>query len=664
MKIKLFIVAFMSLLFINTIFSQDVSTIKKAFERIDKNLQNKPLISLTIADSLLQNVGKTSDKAKLLKKIATAHYYLGNYDKSISFYQKAFNEFIKIDDNDGISSCYNNIGLIYEKKGNRDKAFDYLVKSLEIEQKRGNDKGIAMSYCNIGNFFYNGNELDKAEEYYLKGYKIGDEDEDKEELARISTNLGIIKDDKKEYYKAIEYYKKSLLYDKMANSQIDIATDYDNIGFSYKNLKEYKKALNYFNKSLKISQKVAEKYGIANSLNNVASVYLILNQPQKARGYLKKAMKIADEMKFVDLIELTEQNLIKMYKELGDYKSAQKISEKLLDFRKEVYDKNKTKEIAELTVKFDTKQKENEIQLQKKTISILQMQSEIQNLKIIKQRITFTLIILIFVFVTGFVSYRFYEKNKLNKILEKEIEKRKKIEAELRNTQDELKKELNKKISEFLKIDETLKNKLIDLKETKNKNEELNKLKSKLLHEVYHRVYNNLQIIISILKLHRVYSKDKQQMDDLYERIKLLSSVESLGYESDNPGKIPMKVISQLGIRNFYYKNAAFLKNVKIKDNVGDVEIDMKFFMPLAFIIYETLGLFLNCLSAGKNVISIYYTDAKSYLTIKLETENDTKNCEMDKSLNMELIDIFINQMHGKSEITRTEKEIKFKFLF
>ena len=109
MKNKKNVAIFLILLFINFIFAQDKSTLSKAFEQIDNNLQNKPLVALSLADSVLENATQISDKAKLLRKIATAHYYLGNYDDAILFYQKAFNEYVKIDDKDGISSCYNNI---------------------------------------------------------------------------------------------------------------------------------------------------------------------------------------------------------------------------------------------------------------------------------------------------------------------------------------------------------------------------------------------------------------------------------------------------------------------------------------------------------------------------------------------------------------------------
>lgn len=143
-----------SLLFANLIFSQDQGITQKDFERIDNNLHNKPLISLSIANSLLQNTTQISDKAKLLKKIATAHYFLSDYDDALIFYQKTFNEYTKIDDKDGLSSCYNNIGLIYKKKGSRNKAFEYLVKSLDIEQKRGNEKEITFEF----NFNNGGNK--------------------------------------------------------------------------------------------------------------------------------------------------------------------------------------------------------------------------------------------------------------------------------------------------------------------------------------------------------------------------------------------------------------------------------------------------------------------------------------------------------------------------
>ena len=76
----------------------------------------------------------------------------GEWDKALEFFEKSLELKEELGDMRGISSSYNNLGLLYKDKGEWDKALEFYEKSLEINQELGDRAGISSSYNNLGTF--------------------------------------------------------------------------------------------------------------------------------------------------------------------------------------------------------------------------------------------------------------------------------------------------------------------------------------------------------------------------------------------------------------------------------------------------------------------------------------------------------------------------------
>lgn len=67
--------------------------------------------------------------------------------------------------------------------------------------------------------------------------------------------------------------------------------------------------------------------------------------------------------------------------------------------------------------------------------------------------------------------------------------------------------------------------------------------REKLLHEIYHRVYNNLQIMASILQLQTYHSKNEETITAILQgrrRILVIAQIQRLLYEQDDINSIPL----------------------------------------------------------------------------------------------------------------------------
>lgn len=103
-------------------------------------------------------------------------YYIGDYDKAITYYEKA----LKIDlavygvMHAKVAIRFNNLGESWRAKGNYNKALTYLEKALKINRAIHGDihQNVATSLNNLGVVWKWKGNYDKAISYYEKALKI------------------------------------------------------------------------------------------------------------------------------------------------------------------------------------------------------------------------------------------------------------------------------------------------------------------------------------------------------------------------------------------------------------------------------------------------------------------------------------------------------------
>lgn len=145
------------------------------------------------------------------------------YNESIENHQQALRIREKLDDPDGQSESYNNIGLVHKNLGSYydkvglgnqakehwDQALDFLNKALHLRESSGDQAGIMEVYNGLGDVYRRQEKFTKALDFTLKYKQIAEEIGDEKfvqnalkDLARIHYELGhhkIAYDFRKEY---------------------------------------------------------------------------------------------------------------------------------------------------------------------------------------------------------------------------------------------------------------------------------------------------------------------------------------------------------------------------------------------------------------------------------------------------------------------------------
>lgn len=221
-----------------------------------------------------------------------------------------------------------------------------------------------------------------------------------------------------------------------------------------------------------------------------------------------------------------------------------------------------------------------------------------------------------------------------NKSLQKEIKKRKIIEKELE----------------------------LALINTNKKSEE----RKVLLQEIHHRVKNNLQIIISLLRLQQDGSNEnlEKKLNETITRINTISLVHEKVYLSENLAKINLgkytRDLAEEVINSFAFENPPSLN---VESNIG--EVDVKPLVPLALILNELLTNSLKYGVAGMEDGQIEISIEKNEKLMRVTYRDNGVWIESTKGsgFGQTLIEIFTEQLNG-NYMLNTENGTVYSFVF
>lgn len=377
------------------------------------------------ADSLVSLINKSKDSAKidLLNKLCWEYIY-NNPQKALSIAKKSKQLAQQINYLKGLADANSRIGIVFDVTGKYDSAIFYYNKSLAIAQKINNKKGIGSVYSNLGLTYWNKGELANALSFYLKAIPEFNTIKDSTNLGNNLNNIGLVYFDLRKYKKAKQYFFKSNTYNIATKNKRAEAACYSNIGACFEDAGIVDSALHYFAKSLEIKRKINDSYGIAITLTDIGLLYKRLKNYNKAIEYFNEGL---DYKKLVNdkhgeastLVLLADTYVDKQDKTtaLAHYLKAEKIGESLNNYKliapiylriSQNYDginnelsfqylkkyivanDSLTKQVNhqnlnELSTKYETETKENEIKLlqQKNTINELAIDKNKQQRNVI-----------------------------------------------------------------------------------------------------------------------------------------------------------------------------------------------------------------------------------------------------------------------------------------
>lgn len=594
--------------------------------------------SFSTAIELATNLKRDSSLAFIFLHQGIDQYYYGNYNEAKMYFQLAIEKYLTIPESIKTNrlhvneaNSYNNLGIINKKQGLYLVSLQNYQIALSIRNDLGDSVLIANTYLNIGNLYNRLRDIDKSKEYYLKARNTYLQLGNDFGLATANHNLGLVHELLDEYDEALKAYHESYIVYLRLDRVKSMGISLNNIGNIYIILENYDSAKVYLDDALSLYEELKDTVGISTVLLNLGNYHSSLGENEMAEKCYFQSLDISKSQGLKEKEVDVTRSLANHFKLKNDYKQAYYYLA-LVDDLELAF---KSDEDTERFQRMDEHYRE---ETNKKNMAIKEL--ELQNSKnSLKDSKKFSLvlgagIIIIFLLLTiQFIRYK---------------------------TTNAIKKELESANNELKRINKEYEQTLISKEE-----------KEMLLREIHHRVKNNLQIIMSLLRFQAMKgsSESKELILELQTRITAMSLLHEQLYMNDDFTKINVSDYIELLLNNL---SSAYAKSytINIAQKIEVENLDLDTLHPLGLLINEIVSnslkhAFHDDFDQCNIYVNLYKKENVCYLEIGDNGIGFNKELilEAHNNLGIELIESLSKQLESNME-TIIENGTHYKITF
>lgn len=168
------------------------------------------------------------------------------------------------------------------------KSLTFSINAYEIARLMKDKTAITRSNLQLGIIYRLNGNLDLSERHLLNALSSGKKTK---YYAAALKESGITAKQKYHFDKALDYYLQALQFFESDRSEEDIAAMHNNIGRLYFAMNDYDKAMHHYRISLKIKNKYPDKITAGIAMHNIGAVNEKINRKDSALLYYKKALK-------------------------------------------------------------------------------------------------------------------------------------------------------------------------------------------------------------------------------------------------------------------------------------------------------------------------------------------------------------------------------------
>ncbi len=280
--------------------------------------------ALTVAEKF----GIKDRIAVVQHNIAASYIYLEDFENALSWHLKSLPYFESSKDDGRLSVIYDNMGIVYREVKLYDKAIEFHEKALAIARRNKNEFDIGIVLSNMGNDYTSAGNYPKALEVLRESLAIGRKLGDDFMLKNVLLNIGNI-------------YIKQGVYDSLPS---------------------------YATEGLAVSRRVGDSLTIASNLYTLGLYYLYKKDYPKSRTLAEEGFRIAEQNRYLEKWQLHADLLSELWLAQGDFKQYDKYNRLSIQLSEQFFNQGMQKNAQLLDKKYETRQKEQQLQLQQATI--------------------------------------------------------------------------------------------------------------------------------------------------------------------------------------------------------------------------------------------------------------------------------------------------------
>lgn len=533
-------------------------------------------------------------------------------------------------DTDSASALLEKMGSLAEESGSEKLQADYLnarggwffaradfpeaisqySAAYDIMLRLGDKHSAAICLNNIAGCHTELDNQEKSIDYYSAALRIMQEENDALWIANINYNLGTANYMLLRYPESIRLFQAARSAFEQLRDTLNIAYTYNSEADAVRDNGDPRGSIPLYQKAEKLLLPFHEEYSLGLCYANWGKSLLMTGQSGRALEIMKRGLPFIDEEAYPKVSLTAYDYLGEAHLANGDADKAIYYKDAARTLYQKIYDDQKQQSFSRAEAIFNTRLKEQEIALNKKIIH-----SREQALKLVAVLAAILLIIL-FLLLYSFRALRNANRRLTVLVQEKEM----------------------------------------------------------LVKEIHHRVKNNLQVISSLLNMHVRKVEDpgsKRIFDEGISRIQAMSLIHQTIYQQENLQQLQPKAYIERLVQQLYQTYQVSEKQIQVRTDIADVELDIEKLMALGLILNEILSNAFKYAFEGKQEGTVRVSLQKlSTHRLELRVKDDgvgmsltEADARQEDSLGLKLVRAFSRKLGGELRINSesgTEYQIAF----
>ncbi|MBD2757257.1 tetratricopeptide repeat protein [Spirosoma validum] len=500
------------------------------------------------AATLYRSLNDQKNEILALKEIAVTYLIQGDNDIAEAQLLDVLKRYKAIN-YPKLHDIYNLLAVVARLNGELNKGLLYSLLCIDNMSETGDTTSAATYYGDLAKIYIEIGNYGKGMEWYRKS--LTKWRQERQPNYALYNTAGVISQDLIAHHKPQEALRliNTLVNEIPTNTMIQKGCVAQNLAYCYEALynyplaeKYYLEAISWYNRNKLDSEKAQKAH------QDIGSFYFKQKRLTKASYHLEKALSILPQKNALLTVRNIHYMLFKIDSIQGNYLSAIGHFRQHKAINDSLFNETKSKQIAGLQIQYDTRQKEQNIEL-------LTKQSKLQQSELKRGQSTRNGIIAASLLLAGLlgVSYnQFRLKKRSNQLLQ---------------TQQIEINQKNQSLSQLLEEKEWM------------------------LKEIHHRVKNNLQVITSLLNSQSSFLHDSTALAAIREsqnRVHAMALIHQKLYQSDNLALIDMQqyicdILDHL-IDSFNRQHS-----VQKQVSISTIQLDVTLATPLGLIINEAV---------------------------------------------------------------------------
>jgi len=351
----------------------------------------------------LETANTAEERIDALNQLA--HFYSQlSLETAEQFANEALDAATRIDYYKGIASSYNNLGICYSIRGKYPEGLEYFFKGLRIREGLQDLRGVSHSFTNISRVYIYQRDFEKALEYASKAHELLKKINDPRAEGNTLISLGSIYMSKNDVPAALAMFTKARDLFIVNGFKTQEAWALLQLGNALKKQGSYDEALANCFTAITLIKDKKDVFTSIELYQAIGQIYAIKKDLKNAQQYLQQAIHLADEGHDGNGKMSSRLMLAEVFESFGKYDSALYYKDAYLKLYVEIFNTEKSKQLATLEKVYQTEKKDQELMLKNQ---------QIRSQSIIISIISVLLVVLV---LLGFYIYRYSRDKKKSNI--------------------------------------------------------------------------------------------------------------------------------------------------------------------------------------------------------------------------------------------------------